>query len=56
VHESIVGTTFKGYVVERVTVGETPAIVPEIEGSAWVTGEHVFLIDGDDPLRAGFRL
>jgi proline racemase len=56
VHESIVGTTFKGRVVDRVEVGERAAIVPEIEGSAWITGEHTFLIDGDDPLKAGFRL
>ena len=56
VHESIVGTTFRGRVLERKQVGERPAIVPEIEGSAWVTGEHTFLIDGDDPLKAGFRL
>ena len=56
VHESIVGTTFKGRVIDRVEVGDKPAIVPEIEGSAWITGEHAFLIDGDDPLKAGFRL
>jgi trans-L-3-hydroxyproline dehydratase len=56
VHESIVGTTFRGRVLERVQVGERTAIVPEIEGSAWITGEHTFLIDGDDPLKAGFRL
>jgi proline racemase len=56
VHESIVGTTFRGRVVERVEVGEKEAIVPEIEGSAWITGEHTFLIDGDDPLKSGFRL
>lgn len=56
IHESIVGTTFKGRVVERVEVGEKLAIVPEIEGSAWITGEHTFLIDGDDPLKSGFRL
>src|SRR5689334_15067119 len=56
VHESIVGTTFRGRVVERVEIGERDAIVPEIEGSAWITGEHTFLIDGDDPLKAGFRL
>ena len=37
-------------------VGDCAAIVPEIEGSAWITGEHTFLIDGDDPLKAGFRL
>lgn len=56
VHESIVGTTFRGRVVERVEVSERAAIIPEIEGSAWITGEHTFLIDGDDPLKAGFRL
>jgi proline racemase len=56
VHESIVGTTFKGRVVDRVEVADKSAIVPEIEGSAWITGEHTFLIDGDDPLKAGFRL
>jgi proline racemase len=56
VHESIVGTTFRGRVVGRREVGERAAIVPEIEGSAWITGEHTFLIDGDDPLKAGFRL
>jgi trans-L-3-hydroxyproline dehydratase len=56
VHESIVGTTFTGRVVARTRVGEREAIVPSIEGSAWVTGEHAFHIDGDDPLRAGFRL
>jgi len=56
VHESIVGTTFTGRVVSRLMVGEREAIVPSIEGSAWITGEHTFLIDGDDPLKAGFRL
>jgi proline racemase len=56
VHESIVGTTFTGRVVERVQVGEHAAIVPEIEGSAWITGEHTFFVDGDDPLKSGFRL
>jgi trans-L-3-hydroxyproline dehydratase len=56
VHESIVGTLFRGKIVGRLAVGDRPAIVPEIQGSAWITGEHTFLIDGDDPLKAGFRL
>ena len=55
VHESLVGTRFTGRIVARTTVGEYPAIVPEIEGTAWLTGEHTFLIDADDPLREGFR-
>jgi proline racemase len=56
VHESIVGTLFTGRIAGRQQVGDRPAIVPEISGSAWITGEHTFLIDGDDPLKAGFRL
>ena len=56
VHESLIGTRFNGRVAGRTVVGECRAIVPEIEGSAWITGEHTFLIDDDDPLRAGFRL
>jgi proline racemase len=56
VHESIVGSLFRGRVVGRARVGELGAIVPEIQGSAWITGEHTFYVDGDDPLKAGFRL
>jgi proline racemase len=56
VHESIVGTLFTGRIVGRTQTGDRPAIVPEIQGSAWITGEHTFLIDGEDPLKAGFRL
>ncbi|HAK57332.1 MAG: proline racemase family protein [Vicinamibacterales bacterium] len=55
-HESLIGTTFRGRIVGRTEVGEYPAIVPEIEGSAWITGEHTFLIDDDDPLKEGFLL
>jgi proline racemase len=56
VHESLIGTRFNGRVASRTTVGDYPAIVPEIEGSAWITGEHTFLVDDGDPLRDGFRI
>jgi proline racemase len=56
VHESLIGTLFRGKVDRRVRVEDHAAIVPEITGSAWITGEHTFLIDADDPLRAGFRI
>src|SRR3954469_23057432 len=56
VHESLIGTRFNGRVAARTHVGELDAIVPEIEGSAWITGEHTFLIDEADPLRQGFRI
>ena len=56
VHESIVGTLFHGTVRRRTQVGDYEAIIPEIAGSAWITGEHTFLIDDDDPLKEGFVL
>jgi proline racemase len=56
VQESIIGTRIAGRVVGRTEVGEYPAVVTEIEGSAWITGEHAFVIDAHDPLKDGFRL
>ncbi|HVH26399.1 MAG TPA: proline racemase family protein [Vicinamibacterales bacterium] len=55
-HEGIIGTRFTGRIVGRTTVGDYSAIVPEIEGSAWITGEHAFFMDESDPLKEGFRL
>jgi len=55
-HESIIGTTFRGRVLRETMVGELSAILPEIEGSAYITGESTFIIDERDPLKFGFRL
>jgi len=40
----------------RLQVGDYPAIRTEVDGEAWITGEHTFLVDDADPLRHGFRL
>jgi proline racemase len=56
VHESLIGTLFRGRLLNRTQAGDLPAIVTEIEGSAWITGEHTFYIDDEDPLREGFRI
>lgn len=56
IHESLIGTTFRGRILGRANVRDYDAVIVEIEGSAWITGEHTFFIDEDDPLRAGFRL
>jgi proline racemase len=55
-HESIVGSLFRGRLAGETTIGGISAIVPEIEGEAYVTGEHTFLIDERDPFGEGFRL
>jgi trans-L-3-hydroxyproline dehydratase len=54
--ESIIGSRFTGAVLETTTFGPYPAVVPEVEGSAHVTGRHEFVIDPSDPLRDGFIL
>jgi proline racemase len=54
--ESIIGTCFTGRVVETTTFGPYKAVIPEVAGSAYITGRHEFLIAPDDPLRDGFML
>jgi proline racemase len=55
-HESIVGSTFVGSVLEVLDVDGRPAVVPQVSGMAYRTGEHVFSIDPRDPLVPGFVL
>jgi proline racemase len=51
-HDSIVDTTFLARVV-----GETPdGVLTEVEGTAFRTGEHRFVLDPRDPLGTGFSL
>jgi proline racemase len=52
--ESILGTRFTGQVVETTTFGPYDAVIPEVEGSAWITGRNAFLMDPADPLKNGF--
>ena len=54
--ESILGTTFSGQVVERAIFGPHPAVIPEVEGAAYITGRSEFWIDPGDPLQEGFIL
>jgi proline racemase len=56
VHRSIVDTAFTARVVGDDEVAGIPAVVTEVEGSAFRTGEHVFMLDPDDPLGDGFLL
>jgi proline racemase len=51
-HDSIVGTTFSAWVAERTAGG----VVTEVEGTAYRTGEHRFLLDPRDALGTGFVL
>jgi proline racemase len=53
VHEGIVDTRFSGRIAGRTQVGELAGIVVEIEGSAWITGEHTFICTPGDSFADG---
>lgn len=56
-HRSIVGSVFHGQVVgDGPAVGSRPTLITEVEGSAFRTGSHEFVLDPRDPLGAGFLL
>jgi len=55
-HLSVVGSEFRARVVHDADVAGLPAVVTEVEGSAFRTGEHVFTLDPDDPVGEGFLL
>jgi proline racemase len=55
-HRSIVDTEFRGRVVGEAEVAGIPAVITEVEGSAYRTGEHLFTLDPHDPLGDGFLL
>jgi len=54
--ESITGSVFKGSVVRTEQYGNFYSVIPEVEGTAYITGQHEFLIDPNDPFKYGFFL
>jgi proline racemase len=64
VNQGLLGTTFEGRIVRETTVGDPstspgqalPAIVPEIQGAAHLTGLHRFVLTPDDPFPEGFLI
>lgn len=52
--ESILGTCMDVSVVKPTTYGPHDAVIPEVSGQAWITGENRFYFDPRDPLQKGF--
>ena len=53
VHESIIGSRFTGRIVGTTTVVGRPAILPTIEGRAWITWLAREMLDPTDPYPTG---
>jgi len=55
-HESIIGTRFTGRIAGLTEIGGVPAVVPEITGRAWMSGQATLTLDPSDPFPGGFLL
>ncbi len=54
VHESIIGSLFKGRIEAAAQVAGRPAIIPSVAGWARMTGYNTIFIDDRDPFAHGF--
>jgi proline racemase len=56
VYESILGTLFKGEILDATEKNGYKYVTPEITASAFITGFNHFVIDPEDPVKHGFLL
>ncbi|MBK5209945.1 MAG: proline racemase family protein [Flavobacteriaceae bacterium] len=54
--ESITDAVFKGSVISEEDYGPFTAVIPQVEGTAYITGMQTFVIDPNDPMKNGFIL
>ena len=52
--ESILGSQFQLSMIDLVQYGRYPAVIPRVQGQAYVTGRQQFYLDPQDPFAEGF--
>ncbi|KAM3451628.1 hypothetical protein MY3296_005153 [Beauveria thailandica] len=55
-HRSIIGTEFVNHIRGTTKVGEYDAILPTVQGRAWITSYKQIVLDPEDPFPTGFRV
>lgn len=55
-YQGILGTKFSGRIVAEAKAGEIAGIVPEITGSAYITGMGALVLTEGDPFPTGFSI
>ncbi|KAH7121558.1 proline racemase [Dactylonectria macrodidyma] len=55
-HQSIIGTEFVSHIRGTTKVGEYEAVLPTVEGRAWITSYKQIVLDPTDPFPTGFRV
>jgi proline racemase len=56
IHESLIGSKFTGRIAAETRVAGRPAILPTLEGRAWITGLFSYMVDPTDPWPEGYVL
>lgn len=56
VHQGIINSMFTGRILEEKVINQYRGIIPQITGSAWITGTHQFFIQDKDPYPQGFEI
>jgi len=56
VHESLLGSTFVGRIEGETRVGDYDAVIPSVEGQAFMTGYNTLIVDDRDPYARGFQI
>jgi len=55
-YESITGSIFKGIAIKEIDINGIKAIIPQITGSAYITGLNQLILNDNDPLEYGFLM
>jgi proline racemase len=56
IHQSLIGSEFHSHIVGTTSVGSIPAVNTTLQGRAWITGFHQYVVDAADPWPDGYRL
>jgi trans-L-3-hydroxyproline dehydratase len=53
---SVIDSKFEGRISSETTVGNHKAIIPQITGRAWISGQTTLMLDPDDPYPDGYKV
>ncbi len=53
---SVIDSKFTGRIIGETIVGNHKAIIPQITGRAWISGQTTLMLDPDDPYPNGYKI
>ena len=56
ISKSILNTEFTCFLEKEIKINEIKAVIPNIQGTAWITGEQKLYLDDNNPFPQGYRL